>query len=102
MYIYRPHRSTLSESIVEAKEFKTKEEMFKYIVGCYSRKGEMPPFGIYDLVIDERKINDERIGWRDTRNVCVRRFYNEMYYIPQCIGMCATKYRKVRSIRYAV
>lgn len=96
MYIYRPHRSLLIDSLAEAKEFNTKEEMFKYIVDSYSRPGETPPFGVKDLVIDKMSTYDDRIEWYDSRYVCIRRFYNEYYTTPHCIGMCATKYESYR------
>ena len=85
--IFRPHRSTLNEAMIEAKVFNTKEEMFNYIVSRW--KGS---FDINDLVIDDKENADNRTGWLDTHYVCTKRFGNKINDEPQCIGMCATKF----------
>ena len=52
-----------------------------------------------DIVINkESAVNDDRIGWEDSMYVCVKRMgsedYIKEYGVPQCIGICATKYKK--------
>jgi hypothetical protein len=104
MFIYRPHRGGLQESIAESKEFETEEEMKDFIFNYhkeyfFSLGYKQPPFDIDDIVINkERKANDERCGWHDTMYVCVKRYgnknYIEKYGCPQCIGMCATDYER--------
>lgn len=51
----------------------------------------------YIVINDESTVNDGRIGWEDSKYVCVKRMgdedYIQKYGTPQCIGMCATKYR---------
>ena len=83
----------------EAKEFDTIEEMKKYIVSIDIENWGQPLFSVDDIVIDDKITNDERIGWKDTRYVCIKRMgndnYIEKYGIPQCIGMYATDYRKM-------
>lgn len=96
MIIYRPHRELLADAMAEAKEFNSEQEMKEYIVKQYDGY-----FSIEDIVILGDPYNDERIGWEDTRYVCTKRFgdqdYIVKYGVPQCIGMCATKYIKIKS-----
>lgn len=94
-YIFRPHRSTLNEAIAEAKVFDTKEEMFDYIVACW--KGL---FDVSDLVIDDEESPDDRIGWLDEHYVCTKRFGDKINDVPQCIGMCATKFPQTSKCPY--
>ena len=92
MYIYRPHRGGLAESMSEAKEFNTKEEMFAHIVATQGNFGNYSLFDAEDLVIENSSISDSRIGWFDTRYVCTKRYGDKYYSTPQCVGMCATQY----------
>lgn len=96
MVIYRPHRGGLAESMAEAREFEDFEAMKRYIVEESAYYWGKPAFAISDIVIDGEQISDNRIGWKDERNVCVKRYfgedYMEKYGCPQCIGMCATDY----------
>lgn len=94
MIIYRPQRGGLQEAMLEAKEFENEEEMKRYIVKEHSKLFSLPPFDVCDIVINKKAFCDERIGWWDTRYVCVKRYFNEIYDCPQCIGYCATDYRK--------
>lgn len=98
MIIYRPHRGGLRESMEEAREFESEDQMKEYIVELhtYDALGG-PAFGIKDIVIGPKGINpDFRVGWNDVRNVCVKKYFNEDYMIqygtPQCIGYCSTDY----------
>ena len=100
MIIFRPQRGWLSNSMSEAKEFDSVEEMKKYIVKIWrkARVGSKELFTADDIVIDENSaMNDDRIGWEDSMSVGVKRMGNEdymkMYGTPQCIGRCATKYK---------
>lgn len=101
MIIFRPQRSLLAESMQEAKEFNNVNEMKEHIVKLWHDGWEGPEelFTVDDIVINENSaVNDERTGWEDTMYVCIKRLgadnYIEKYGVPQCIGMCATKYRK--------
>lgn len=97
MIIFRPHRGSLDEAMAEAKEFNTVEEMKEHIVKIWHDGwgGSRELFTVDDIVINERSaVNDDRIGWEDSMYVCVKRMGNKEYGVPQCIGMCATKYRK--------
>jgi len=93
MIIYRPHRGSLADAMAEAKEFNNEQEMKEYIVKQWNGY-----IFIDDIVIDDNPINDDRIGWKDTRYVCTKRLgeddYMKKYGYPQCIGMCATNYVK--------
>lgn len=94
MVIYRPHRGGLAEAMELAKEFDDFDAMKEYIVEQESKI--VPewgaPFSVDDIVISEESVDDKRIGWKDTRHVCVKRYYSEDYMAkygsPQCIGVC--------------
>lgn len=96
MIIYRPHRGGLAEAMREAKVFDNQEQMRKYIVAEHTDSEFGPAFSEDDIVIDDKPVNDTRNGWKDTRYVCVERYYKEdfveKYGCPQCIGMCATQF----------
>lgn len=93
MIIYRPHRGRLNDAMAEAKEFNSEQEMKEYIVEQW---GGYVSFD--DIVIIGDSHNDDRIGWRDVRYICAKRFGKQdnivKYGFPQCIGMCATDYIK--------
>jgi len=97
MIIYRPHRGHLNEAMVEAKEFDTELEMKQFIVDDWNNIFPNV-LAIDDIVIDSESIVDESIGWMDTRYVCTKSLgtdnYMKLYGLPQCIGMCATDYKK--------
>ena len=96
MIIYRPHRGSFSDAMAEAAEFESESDMLAYIVSTETDNSpfDAAPFSVSDLVITGAPMNDSRNGWEDTRYVCTRRYYNEVYPIPQAIGFFATKYRK--------
>lgn len=91
MIIYRPHRGSLADAMVEAKEFNNEQEMKEYIVDHWDGY-----IALENIVIDNNPMNDNRNGWKDTRYVCTKKLgkddYIEKYGCPQCIGMCATEY----------
>lgn len=101
MVIYRPNTGGLQESMELAKEFENFDAMKEYIVEQKSKMAPEwgAPFSVDDIVISEESVDDKRIGWKDTRYVCVKRYYNEDYMAkygsPQCIGMCATDYGSI-------
>ena len=77
------------------------EKMKEYIVELWNRKwhGSQKLFTTDDNVINkESAVNDDRIEWEDSMYVCVKRMgsedYIKEYGVPQCIGICATKYKK--------
>ena len=101
MIIFRPHRSSLDETMKEAKEFDDVEKMKEYIVELWNRKwhGSQKLFTTDDIVINkESAVNDDRIGWEDSMYVCVKRMGSEAYIkeygVRQCIGICATNYKQ--------
>ncbi len=87
MFVYRPYRGSLEESLKHKKIFSTKEEMFDYIVkeweGLICKE---------DLYIGEILGDDYRIGWKNCRYVLTKRCGNEHYAIPQAIGHCFEKW----------
>lgn len=85
---YRPHRGLLADAMAEAKEFNTIDDMIDFIVGEHNFKGRSA-FDRDDVVIDEPHGDDDRIGWKNVRHICVKRYYDEIYDTPQCIGMCS-------------
>lgn len=92
MIIYRPHHEMLEDAMADAKEFDSIEEMKRYIVENAEEIRGVKPFSVEDIVIGEYLCEDYRIGWKDVRHVCVKRYFDEEYSIPQCIGYCATEY----------
>lgn len=87
MIIFREQKGSLAESLAEAKEFKNVEEMKKYIIDKFAILSFF--ISADDIVIGDTTINDYRIGWEDSRNVCI------MYNCSKlCIGICATRYKK--------
>lgn len=87
--IYRPQRGSLCDAMNEVQEFDGIEDMKKFIVMDWSNN-----ILEEDIVIDEKVVNDERIGWQDTRAVCSKKIGEEEYDHPQFIGFCATIYPK--------
>lgn len=103
MVIFRPHRAGMDilEAMKMAQEFSDEEAMKAHIVESWHEGwgGSEKLFTAEDIVIQEEPVmKDDRVGWEDTRYVCVKRMGEEDYIqkhgVPQCIGMCATKYRK--------
>lgn len=97
MIIFRPHRlgMDIGEAMAEAKEFGSVEEMKKHIVALWHEGwcGSKDLFTADEIVIDEDSaVNDDRVGWENSMYVCVKRMGDKKYKVPQCIGMCATKY----------
>lgn len=98
MIIYRPACGGLEEAMAQAKEFESEQEMKEYIVKKYTEIHNQAPFGAEDISIAEEAVEDRRIGWKDCRYVCTRRYFNEDYIkkygAAQCIGYCAEDYEK--------
>lgn len=96
MVIFRHHRGTLSEAMATAIEFESVLQMKQYILKYYTDNSlfDSPPFSIDDIVLGDQTLYDRRIGWQDTRHVMIKKYYNDVYPFPQCIGFCATIYPK--------
>ena len=97
MIMYRPHRGSLADAMADAREFENEHEMKEYIWSVWNELPETfsagdQAFSLDDIVIGEVLGDDERIGWKNVRHVCVRRMYDEdymkLYGSPQCIGWC--------------
>lgn len=93
MYYYRPVRGSIHESMRELKIFKTKEEMFDYVVRCY-QLGNISPFVSSDLFLSENVGEALQIGWRNTFYVLTKKFISKKYHVPQCVGYCSTDVHK--------
>lgn len=92
MIIYRPHRGGLAESMAEAREFESVEAMFGYIAEMHTDPERGPAFMPKDIIIYWQVVDDSRVGWHDTKYVCTKRYFGEVYALPQLVGMCATDY----------
>lgn len=93
MLIYRPHRGSLEEALKCRREFISYADMKNYIVEEQrSIYGGFAPFSQEHIVVESEIFNDERIGWSDTRRVCITRFGDTEFDVPQCIGWCAEDY----------
>jgi hypothetical protein len=91
--IYRPAGMfySLDEAMEKAKIFDSVEDMKKYLVEIHQIKW-VYLFDYDDIVINKDGFDDNRIGWKDVHYVCVKRFYDKIYDVPQCIGYCAYKW----------
>lgn len=87
MIRYRPQRGGLDEAMAEAREFNTIDEMKQYVWyrwNSFTDGREL--FSAEDIVIGEILGDDNRIGWKNVRHVCVKRMGAQIYPTPQCIG----------------
>ena len=84
---YRPQRSTLEESLKEAKKFETLDEMYDFIISEWSQFGAV--FSKEDLCVSEDTGKDYRINWKESRYVGVKRIGTQIFEKPQCIGICS-------------
>lgn len=83
MFKYRPHRGSLDESMKEAKEFITMDQMFDYIV-------MVDPLHVLqkeDLYISKDHCKDTRIDWSESRYVMAKRYGKNDYPLP--VGICS-------------
>ena len=87
MVKYRPHKGSLKEVMNFYIEFDSKETMIDFICKDYDYM-----FNPSDVVISDSQGEDERIGWKSWRYVCIKRYGDDdfiaKYGVPQCIGMC--------------
>lgn len=74
---YTPHRGSFSESQKEMKVYDTIEALKKDISNEYYNES--------DIVIKAELRYDKRVDYNKSM-VCVKRFGNEVYKTPQCIG----------------
>ena len=94
MIKYRPHLGSLEESMREEREFETYEDMKRHVLREHAiwNTDEVTMFDLDDIVICDSLGDDDRIGWKNVRYVCVKRYgsddYMKLYGCPQCIGMC--------------
>ena len=95
MITYRPHRGSLKEAMAEARSFPNEDAMNRWISEDSAKAFGVAMFSPEDIVIGTEEYDDYRTGWKDTRYVCVKRYGSEVFPIPQCIGMCATKFTDV-------
>ena len=86
MIKYRPNRGSLDEAMAEEITFDSLDEMYNYIVLDWD-SGKL--FTKDDLIVSENLGKDERIDWKECRNICTKRMGEKVYDIPQCIGMCS-------------
>lgn len=92
MIKYRPHRGSLADAMAEEREFETVEELKAHVWNSWNETGGIVWFNREDIVIGEILGDDDRIGWKNVRHVCVKRMgsedYMALYGSPQCIGWC--------------
>jgi len=91
MIVFRPHRETLKEAMKEVKCFDTEDELKEYICKEWQDMFGKNVISKKDVIIQDEAISDKRIGWIDSRYVCIKRFGKTKYKHPAPIGMCATK-----------
>ena len=90
MLIYRPHRGSLEDAMAEAKTFNSFDEIKEYVANEWNSIWGWNILNPNDIVLDFEAYDDDRIGWKDVRHLCVKRLGNEdymkKYNCPQCIG----------------
>lgn len=89
MILYRPQRGSFKEAMNLVREFPDIETMKKHIVQENTDEKLGPALSVEDVVIGDETMFDSRNGW-NTQYVCTKRYYGEIFKIPQCIGMCDT------------
>lgn len=90
MYVYRPHRGTLEESMDHAAIYADYDLMVQSIVKDSTYLTGKPLFAAGDVSLSPVIGPDDRIGWVDCKKVLVSSFSGVVYETPQCIGFCAT------------
>ena len=84
MIFFRPQRSSLAESMTEVREFADYTEM----ADTLERECEETLNCPCNLITTITPVNDDRIGWRDSRYVLVST-PDEPNFHP--IGVCCTE-----------
>ena len=79
---------SIDDRLDEIKEFETVEEMKEYLCNLPNR---LIKINANEIVIDDRfSYEDKRLGWQDTRYVCLKQDDEE-----RVNGYCATKYKNL-------
>lgn len=92
MIVYRPHRGSLEDAMKEVKTFDNWYQMTHYIANNWNLAVGKKVIDPDDIVMDDKPVNDDRVGWKDVHMVLVTRIgsdnFMEEYGSPQCIGYC--------------
>lgn len=92
MIVYRPHRGSLEDAMKEVKTFDNWYQMTHYIANNWNLAVGRKVINPDDIVMDDKSVNDDRVGWKDVHMVLATRIGNdnfmEKYGNPQCIGYC--------------
>lgn len=92
MIVYRPHRGSLEDAMKEVKTFDNWYQMTHYIANNWNFAVGKKVIDSDDIVMDDKSVNDDRVGWKDVHMVLATRIGNdnfmEKYGNPQCIGYC--------------
>lgn len=87
MIKYRPHKGMLSKSMKDEMEFDNIDQLYDYLLEYWNYWDKI--FEREDLSITKDFGQDDRINWKELRYVCTKRFGENIYDIPQCIGSCS-------------
>ena len=94
MIVYIPYyskESSIYDIFDEIKEFESVDKMKEYLCNLPNR---LIKINANEIVIDDRfSYEDKRLGWQDTRYVCLKEAGEE-----RVIGYCATKYKKLQEV----
>ena len=92
MIAYRPHRGSLEDAMKEVKTFDNWYQMTHYIANNWNLAVGKKVIDPDDIVMDDKPVNDDRVGWKDVHMVLATRIGNdnfmEKYGNSQCIGYC--------------
>jgi hypothetical protein len=92
MIRYLPKCRYLSLSLRSEVTFETMEELIHFVYTNWSRvvsfMGAAEPFRKEEIIIGENLGDDARIGYKNVRQILVRRMKDNIYSAPMCIGYC--------------
>lgn len=88
-YLYRPVRSTLQESMLLCKSFDSLDDLLNYCV--LSHKTDLGFSFLFDDLSFHYSSYDDRCDW-ETYHICSKRYYDEKYEHPQCVGYLTFKF----------
>ena len=90
---FRYHRGGLKESLATMRTFTSWEQLLAWLVHeSYDQFIGAYAFSEEDIVIDEKQYHDKRIGWKDARWVCIKKYNGKIFNLPCPIGTVATEF----------
>ena len=79
MIVYRPHRGSLEDAMKEVKTFDNWYQMTHYIANNWNLAVGKKVIDPDDIVMDDKPVNDDRVGWKDVHMVLATRIGNDNF-----------------------